>query len=459
MIFERSYKILVVDDAKDSQMLLSFDLQAAGCDVISAGSGEIALSILESVEIDLIVLDMYMPGLSGLSTLECLKGNTLWQKIPVIMLSSSDLEDEVVSALELGADDYVIKPYIGKVLFARMRTALRLREKTQALENLAKIDFLTGIYNRVCFDELTYSAIKQAQRSELSLVIAMFDIDLFKLINDDYGHDVGDKVLITFAKRLTECFRQYDIIARIGGEKFAVCLPHTSIKNAMLACERLRASVECMRIPLNNSSKKEIGITVSIGLASSTSASLDLACLRKQADVGLYYAKSYGRNQVVNADELLDNEITTIGDSTEYTVEEKQFIEHKESNYLKEISVNFKIKGIDVNLGLSNVLGDIKLYKEILKMFYQDHHNDANKLTMAIENNDMESSKHLAHTLKGVACSVGAMTLFEVTKLLDIAINEQQYDGLDGLLKSVAIELALIMNDINDELIVSTVHS
>ena len=94
MIFDKCYKVLAVDDAKDSQMLLSFDLQAVGCEVISAGAGEIALSILESTEVDLVILDMHMPGLSGLATLERLKNNINWQNIPVIMLSSSDGEDE-----------------------------------------------------------------------------------------------------------------------------------------------------------------------------------------------------------------------------------------------------------------------------------------------------------------------------------------------------------------------------
>jgi len=452
MIFEKLYKILVVDDAKDSQMLLSFDLQAAGCEVISAGAGEIALSILASTDVHLVILDMHMPGLSGLATLERLKNNKRWQSIPVIMLSSSDGEDEIVSALELGADDYVIKPYIGKVLFARMRTALRLREKTKALEDLAKTDFLTGINNRACFDELASNVISQAQRSEQPLVMAMFDIDFFKLVNDDYGHDIGDKVLVALAERLTECFRQYDIVARIGGEEFAVCLPHTSIENAILACERFRASVEYMRVPLNNGSKKEIGITISIGLASSTSASLDLASLLKQADVGLYHAKFHGKNQVINADELLDSDIVTIGDSSEYSTEEREFIQQIEDSCSKEEDVLFTIKAIDVNLGVSNVLGDKKLYKDILLMFYQDHHADADKLVEVIANNDIVTAKHLAHTLKGVACSVGAMTLFEVTKLLDIAINEQ-HDELEHLLPDVVLELALVMNEIKNSLV------
>lgn len=457
MIFDNSYKILVVDDAKDSQMLLSFDLKDVGCQVISAGSGEIALSILESTEVDLIILDMHMPGLSGLATLKRLKGNALWKKIPVIMLSSSDGEDEIVSALELGADDYVVKPYIGKVLFARMRTALRLREKTKALEDLAKTDFLTGISNRASFEELACNAISQAERSEQPLVMAMFDIDFFKSVNDDYGHDIGDKVLIAFAECLSECFRQYDIVARIGGEEFAVCLPQTSIESGIVACERLRSSIEQMKVSTDNDLQKEIGVTVSVGVTSSASTSLDLASLLKQADLGLYHAKSHGRNQVINADELLDSEMVTLGDSNEYTAEEKLFLQHGEDkNSSKEEDI-FEIKGIDVNLGKSNVLGDEHLYKEILNMFYQDHHNDANKIAVAIKGSDIESCKHLAHTLKGVACSVGAMRLFEVTKSLDVAINEQQYERLDCLLKDVTVEFDIIMNDLKDKLISSEI--
>jgi diguanylate cyclase (GGDEF)-like protein len=365
------------------------------------------------------------------------------------MLSSSDGEDEVVSALELGADDYVVKPYIRKVLFARMRTALRLREKTKALEDLAKTDFLTGTNNRACFDELATSAISQAQRSDLPLVMAMFDIDFFKLVNDDYGHDIGDQVLVAFAKCLTECFRGYDIVARIGGEEFAVCLPNTSIGDAMSACERLRANVEQMKMPLNNGLRKEVSVTVSVGVASSKGTALNLASLLKQADIGLYHAKSHGRNKVVNADKLLDNEIATIGDSDEFTTEEKDPLESCKSNSV------FEIEGVEVNLGISNVLGDQKLYEEILIMFYQDHYDDANKLQVAIESNDIDASKHLAHTLKGVACSVGAMKLFEVTKQLDVAINEQQYDNLVSLLKDVVNELKVVMNSINITLITS----
>ena len=456
MIFDKCYKILVVDDAKDVQMLLSFDLKSADCDVISASSGEIALSILELTEIDLIILDMNMPGLSGLSTLERLKANEHWLNIPVIMLSTSDGEDDVVSALDLGANDYVVKPYIKKVLFARIRTAIRLREKTKALEDLTKTDFLTGINNRACFEELARSAISQAQRSEQALVMAMFDIDLFKLVNDDYGHDIGDKVLVAFAQSLTECFRRYDIVARIGGEEFAVCLPNTSVDDAIGTCERFRENIEHMKIPLNNGLEKAISVTTSVGIASSTNNSLDLACLLKQADIGLYYAKSHGRNRLINADELLDDDIVTIGDTSVYPVEEKDLIDNIESAKSSNVNAAFTIKGIDVVLGIGNVLGDEQLYKEILKIFYKDHHNDAEKLVIAIENNDIDAAKHLAHTLKGVASSVGAMALFEATKRLDLAINEQRYNSITLLLKEVVTEVEIVMNSLNEHLIAST---
>ena len=134
---EKDYKILTVDDAKDTLMLLEFDLVEQGYQVLTAESGEAAFKILEDDVIDLILLDMYMPGISGLATLQKLKSRSELAHIPVIMLSSSDDEDQIVAALEFGADDYVTKPYIAKVLLARLKTSLRLMEKTLELESIA----------------------------------------------------------------------------------------------------------------------------------------------------------------------------------------------------------------------------------------------------------------------------------------------------------------------------------
>ena len=454
MILDKEYRILVVDDAKDTQLLLEFDLGAAGYQVTSCDSGEESLVLLDTLAIDLILLDMYMPGLSGLETLTKIKAQAKSAQIPVIMLSASTDEDEVVASLELGAGDYVIKPYVAKVLLARIRTAIRLKEKTAQLEYLAKTDFLTSMNNRGSFFELSSNAISLANRAEQPLVVAMFDIDLFKQVNDNFGHDAGDQVLRVFGQNMTEVFRDYDIVGRIGGEEFAVCLPNTSSGDAYIACERLRQQVEQQSINITNTDSKniKINITVSVGLVLADDDYLTIDELLKQADSALYFAKENGRNQVVDVGTLIhlveaEVESDLIRASLIAT---DNILSIADSN---AIVVNYD--GIDFDIGVNNVLGDKDLFKEILVMFYQDHHLDGQKLQRAIQKQDIETAKHIAHTLKGVACSVGAMDLFEATKALDIAINDDQQDDFVGLFSLLSPELSRVMKGIELHLDVS----
>ncbi|PKI16148.1 diguanylate cyclase [Colwellia sp. 12G3] len=452
MMLEKEYRILVVDDAKDTQMLLEFDLSAAGYQVTCCDCGEDALESMETQEVDLILLDMYMPGLSGLETLARIKAQAISAEIPVIMLSASTDEDEVVAALELGAGDYVAKPYVAKVLLARMRTAIRLKEKTAQLEYLAKTDFLTGINNRGSFFELSNNAISLAKRAGQSLVVAMFDIDFFKQVNDNYGHDAGDQVLLAFSQGMIEVFRGYDIIGRVGGEEFAVCLPNTSRENANLACERFRNFIEqlSVRIISDNNVETEIHITVSIGLVLAQNDSLTIDELLKLADSALYYAKEHGRNQVVDAIIL-----ATTDESDNIVVSLMNTDEIDNNNLLQDSVIMTNFDGIDFDVGVSNVLGDEDLFKEILVMFYQDHHLDGDKLQSAIQEQDIDSVKHIAHTLKGVACSVGAMDLFEVTKALDIAVNDDKQEDFTRLFSQLSPEINRVMQGIKLQLDVS----
>ena len=454
MILDKEYRILVVDDAKDTQLLLEFDLGAAGYQVTSCDSGEESLVLLDTLAIDLILLDMYMPGLSGLETLTKIKVQVKSAQIPVIMLSASTDEDEVVASLELGAGDYVIKPYVAKVLLARIRTAIRLKEKTAQLEYLAKTDFLTSMNNRGSFFELSSNAISLANRAEQPLVVAMFDIDLFKQVNDNFGHDAGDQVLRVFGQNMTEVFRDYDIVGRIGGEEFAVCLPNTSSGDAYIACERLRQQVEQQSINITNTDSKniKINITVSVGLVLADDDYLTIDELLKQADSALYFAKENGRNQVVDVGTLIhlveaevENDLIRAS-----LIATDNILSVADSN---AIVVNYD--GIDFDIGVNNVLGDKDLFKEILVMFYQDHHLDGQKLQSAIQKQDIETAKHIAHTLKGVACSVGAMALFEATKALDTAINDDQQDDLVGLFSLLSPELSRVMKGIELHLDVS----
>jgi len=439
------YTILAVDDAKDSLMLLEFDLKDSGYQVFTADSGSEALSIISEQTIHLILLDMHMPGLSGLQTLQKIKENPKFEHIPVIMLSASDNEDQIVSSLEKGADDYVTKPYILNVLLARMRNALRLMEKTMQLEALAKTDYLTKVNNRRSFEELVSKTTSQAKRSDTVLSFAMFDLDYFKKVNDNYGHEAGDKALVEFAEILKQSFRSYDIIGRIGGEEFAVCMPDTNIDAALMACERCRKQLAKHVIALNDDGKDvEISITVSIGITSGHGGVLSFEDLHRLADHALYKAKELGRNQSV-----IENNAQAI-EHKEKMMDDEHI--NKAMNEQEHALSDEKYPGIDFQVGVNNVLGDESLFEEILVMFYQDHAQDKQNIANALAENDHQNLKHLVHTLKGVACSIGAMTLFETCKAFDQAVNQQQTEQYSALFEPVSVELSKVVSGIKSKL-------
>ena len=442
------HSILVVDDAKDTQLLLAFDLSSPDREVNCCDSGEKALQVLKDKKVDLILLDLYMPGMSGLETLRAIKADKAIADIPVIMLSASDNEDEVVAALECGASDYVTKPYVAKVLLARIGNALRLRDKTIELEYLASTDCLTGINNRGRFFDLTTKAASQVSRALQPIALVMLDIDHFKQVNDDYGHAIGDKVLVEFSRCFKRVFRDYDIVGRVGGEEFAVCLPNCDADEALQACERFRRTVADTLVEVNCESIKHISVTVSIGFAIACSKQIVVDDLLKKADLALYQAKKNGRNCVVNGsqarntdeepDQIIENlSLAALGSKVEQEI--------GESNKLV-------LAGIDVEVGISNVLGDTELFNEILLMFYQDHHLDGEKLQQAFDDGDIKLAKHLVHTLKGVACSVGAMHLFELSKTLDSTINEEKEADYIAKLHMLLPELTLVMKSIEEQL-------
>lgn len=439
----KKYTILAVDDAKDSLMLLEFDLVDAGYNVLTAESGEAALAVLSNNTVNLILLDMFMPGISGLTTLQRVKDNPSLAHIPIIMLSASDEEEQIVSALELGADDYVTKPYISNVLLARMRNSLRLMENTLQLEALAKTDFLTKVNNRGSYEESVGRVLSQAKRTNENVALAMFDLDFFKNVNDTYGHEAGDKALVDFADILRDTFRDYDVIGRIGGEEFSVCMPNTVTKDAFNACERCRKSLEAHSIEIDYGGEyRQLSVTVSIGITSGSGPLLDFDNLMRIADHSLYQAKENGRNQ---------------SNIEEYTESSKS--ETHEQGLLSEnemiddnVGSESKFPGIDYSVGVSNVLGDEDLFAEILVMFHQDHSEYGKSIQQAITDGDQSSLKHLVHTLKGVSCSIGAMALFETCKVLDHAVNSEQVSDYPSLFEPMERELNTVIVGIEGNL-------
>ena len=270
-------------------------------------------------------------------------------------------------------------------------------------------------------------------RANQNVIVVMLDIDHFKRVNDTYGHDAGDLVLQQFAHLLRQTFRDYDILGRLGGEEFAVCMPNTAQHDAVNACERFRQGLEELPIFIPDSDQT-INVTVSIGVASAQhpESEYDLHQLLKTADQFLYQAKSQSRNTIVS-----------------HPIVDKIAVEEVETF---EEAVCEKLSGIDYQVGVNNVLGDDNLFREILKMFYDDHHQDGEKIQLAIDEQDQSRIKHLIHTLKGVACSIGAMHLFESSKELDIAVNDGQTAHYQTLFDNVSHELERVVCGIKAEL-------
>ena len=223
--------------------------------------------------------------------------------VPIILLAEQGEDDRIVRGLELGINDYLIRPIDRQELTARLRTQVRRKRYndhlrasvTQTIE-MAVIDGLTGLHNRRYLDSHLQTLFDRAvaRRRPLSLMIT--DLDRFKSVNDTYGHDGGDEVLREFARRLRKNVRGIDLACRFGGEEFVVVMPDTEAAIAEKVAERVRAEIAELPFLING---EGVPVTVSVGLSSLKRGVDSVAELLKRADVALYEAKSGGRNRVV----------------------------------------------------------------------------------------------------------------------------------------------------------------
>jgi len=293
-------RILVVDDIPANVEILSIHLNDEGYEVVEALSGKQALSILHlsneegEEEIDLILLDVMMPIMSGLEVLAQIKKDPQTQNIPVILVTANADEQNVAEGLDMGAFDYIIKPYSLLVLLARVRTALREKERQDLLEKWATTDPLTEHFNRRHFFEMAHRELDRSNRLHSPLSFIMLDIDNFKKVNDQYGHLVGDMVLVRLAKILGQQLRSVDLCCRYGGEEFVLCLPDTHLQGAQDVAERIRLAIQQETIRSNDD--LPLSITISLGVADNQ-GDQSVEGILKRADTALYQAKDGGRNQ------------------------------------------------------------------------------------------------------------------------------------------------------------------
>ena len=292
-------RILIADDVPDNIRLLSRMLADEGHQISAALNGRQALKLAASCVPDLILLDVMMPEMDGFELCAALKADPLLSGIPVIFLTAlTDTEDES-RALDLGAVDFITKPFSESVVRLRVRTHLEIKRQHDLLARQSHLDGLTGIANRRAFDDRLQWEWQRTIRSGESLAAAMIDIDHFKEYNDAHGHLAGDDCLRRVAGAMDELLaRGGDFIARYGGEEFVCLLGGVNAGGADLVVEKLRGGVESLHLP-HGVSPVSPWVTVSIGVAlcrpTLERAPTDLV---EAADVQLFKAKRLGRNRV-----------------------------------------------------------------------------------------------------------------------------------------------------------------
>jgi diguanylate cyclase (GGDEF)-like protein len=287
--------ILVVDDEMPIRHLMSLLLKGFGT-IEMAGSGKEALEKVNTLNPDLIILDVQMPEMNGYEVCQTIKGNDKTSSIPIVFLTANSSNEDEEYGLEIGATDFIRKPISPRIVSARVSNILNLQQATRKLELVASTDPLTGAFNRRHLDLVGINELSRSKRYKSTFTILMLDIDHFKEVNDNYGHDIGDEALIETVAVIKKNIRGEDLLFRLGGEEFAVMLPETPKLAAFDTAERIRIAISriIIQTPI-----APLCFTISIGIAENSQEDDNIDVILKRADESLYQAKSSGRNRVI----------------------------------------------------------------------------------------------------------------------------------------------------------------
>lgn len=290
------FNVLVVDDDPDKLSLLQVALSMAGYEVRTATDGEEGLAAVASFQPDLIISDIMMPRLNGYELARKVRENPQTKFIPIILQTAAGFSPEDQRrGSEAGALGYFTDPTDIDLLLARARTLLDFKAYLDSCEEHAFTDHLTGLANRRRFERQLDREVARTLRYGRPFCLLMIDIDHFKQVNDNFGHEAGDEAIKSLARSLQEGTRGIDLAARIGGEEFAVLLTETSLESAIEVAERLRIAIKSAEIPLAGR------IAASLGVAECPSSGQTTKALLAAADAALYEAKRQGRDRVVEA--------------------------------------------------------------------------------------------------------------------------------------------------------------
>jgi diguanylate cyclase (GGDEF)-like protein len=288
-------KVLIIEDHPDQRDLLAIVLQREGYQVATAANGVEALEQLERDNFQIVLSDIMMPKMDGFELIKNIRSNPALKAIYVILITARIQDGDRVRGLDLGADDYITKPFSFSELLARVRVGTRVVKYQRHLEHQTQIDSLTGLYNRRAMEEKFHDEFERAKRYNHALSVLILDIDNFKTINDTYGHHGGDTALIKIAEVLRGKTRQSDFSARFGGEEFVLVLPKP-IRKARCKWRpkfMMRSGLQVRK------TDRTFTLTVSIGVSSTSEKSYsDWRQMLDAADQALYLAKNRGKDRV-----------------------------------------------------------------------------------------------------------------------------------------------------------------
>jgi two-component system, cell cycle response regulator len=297
---QRKPRLLAIDASAMIHRLLKARLRSERLEIHSASSASGGLDAARALLPEVILLDVDVPEAvdsDAFGVLEQLKADPLTHDIPVIVVSGSTDTKLKIRAFDMGAIDFVTKPFDIGELRARVRSAVRVRLLISMLAQRAQIDGLTGLWNRAHFDSRLHDEIASAQRHGTELALILCDLDNFKRLNDSFGHPFGDQVLEEFGRILT-AGRSGDIACRYGGEEFAIIAPSTNAEKAAAIAERCRVDLRERRWVTSES----LVVTASFGVTDlQRVAEASVAAMVQSADDALYSAKQQGKDRVVTA--------------------------------------------------------------------------------------------------------------------------------------------------------------
>lgn len=298
-------RIILIDDDPGVTKIVKKFLDRSGHSVDTADSGEEGIRLIGNGDYDIVITDIYLPGMDGMAVLEKIK--SINADVDIIVITGFGSIESAVSFMKAGAIDYISKPINFDHLDIIIQKTLERKELIKAARErdiyfrMSLTDALTGMFNHKYFHDSLEREMLYSQRKKESLTIMMADIDSFKAVNDNYGHQAGDMVLQKISSNIIKACRSHDTVSRYGGEEFGIILPETGIEKSTRVAERILDAVSSNPYP-----PVARNITISIGIASFPEHAKDRGDLIQKADLALYHSKEKGKNRFTIYDGTLD---------------------------------------------------------------------------------------------------------------------------------------------------------